>query len=150
MQSVLVIGFNEERSNQIKIARQVSADFESEDVRECKYVLVVSNQRIPVWLGEISTVSFSPEKSLQHATLSLSKVVFLEGAWDKVSVIIRGVDFNLGKAVNLDVDTLFAAGTALTQAEGESVPVLTAAEAVRRLAWTYGVQDDQVKVSIQF
>jgi hypothetical protein len=85
----------------------------------------------------------------KNVEISVSDVVMLEGAWTAVAPITRSVDISDARIINLDVNQLFGVGQRLTQ-DAVEVKALTAKEAKPRLAWTYGVPEENVKINIEF
>lgn len=77
-------------------------------------------------------------------------MTFLEGVWAEVSQLLRSTDVRHGKTIVLNVDPLIALGKTTNSNFEGSRGSLTAQEAVASLAWTYGVKEQQVKISIEF
>ncbi|WP_122575255.1 hypothetical protein [Pseudomonas viridiflava] len=149
MKTVFCLGYTDQVSNDLRSRRKVSFRLTDSDPLISDYVMIESNG-IPVWIAEVDAFSVPGGSFPKEVTLSLGAVTYLEGVWIEVSKILRSADVGHGKTIELDVDSLVALGKSNNSNSEGSRGSLTAQEAVASLAWTYGVKEQQVKISIEF
>lgn len=148
MGSVFVVGYNSNYSAELRAKRQLSVRLTTAEPISTQYVLV-AYQGIPVWLAEVESFSAPPGEFPKVVSINLGQIVYLEDEWSKVSQILPlDVDIAHGKIVSLDIDQFLILGDKLPIDDSPRGPTLSASDAKARLAWTYGVSEPQVKITI--
>ncbi|WLG53999.1 hypothetical protein PSH77_14960 [Pseudomonas extremorientalis] len=149
MKNVFCVGYTDQVSIELRSKRKITLRLTDSAPLISDYVLVESNG-IPIWIAEIDTFSVSGGTFPKEVVVSLGQVTLLEGVWSEVSQIVRNADIRHGKTIELNVDPLIAVGQSTNSSSEGSRGSLTAREAAASLAWTYGVKEQQVKISIEF
>jgi hypothetical protein len=147
VKKVLVVGHNADLSLELRAKRRLTVEFIGAELLANEFVVVVHNG-IPIWLAEIVSFSVPPGSPPKRLTLELGGVVLLEGKWVEASSYVPREQLSHGQNVHLDVAKLFEIGDPLGSKESPGHGALCAAEAKLRLAWTYGVKEGHVKISI--
>lgn len=149
MAAVLVIPYGEKVSLDIRSNKKVSFDVYGFDQLNVQHVLVVHDGRFPIWIAEISNFTIEARVEFpKKVTAELKKVAELEGK-PEIQSVFYNTDLPLWKTVSLDTQKLFGYGRlVLGKVEGDSAVPLTLADAATRLAWTYGVSESQISVTI--
>lgn len=81
-------------------------------------------------------------------TASLGRIASLFESWLKTAETIGNKSLVHAMINLLNVEALFKAGSLIASNAEEPFGSLTAKDATTRLAWTYGVEPSQVKISI--
>lgn len=148
MTEILVLDFTEDRSRELRSERRVTVRVNDVGPLVVEYVMIV-NRGIPVWIAKVDSFTVMSGPFPKDVSISLGEVAALEQSWAEVATIIRDVDIVHGETVSLNVMQLFGLGERWNSA-GSSLGTLTAKTAVSRLAWTYGVPEENVKIAIKF
>lgn len=148
MEETFVIDYTEEVARDLRSERGVTVRLTDPKPLEVGFVLI-ANRGIPVWIAKVDSFTMPNGTFPKEVTISVGEVAALEQLWTEVSSLVRGVDIEHGKIVALKVSNLFAIGEKSNMRA--STPVtLTAKAAIPRLAWTYGVTEANVKITIEF
>jgi len=154
MKNVVTIRYTQERSVELRGKREISftlseGEASIENLTLAGYLLIVDERQIPQWVAQISRFTITPGDHPKSVTASLGRTASLYGAWLEVAKIIQGKSLTHAKVELLDVEALFNVGNLIASNAGEPFDSLTAKDAATRLAWTYGVETSQVKISIE-
>lgn len=154
MKKVVTIRYTEKRSVELRAKRQVSFTISEdealiENLACAEYLLIADERRIPHWVAEINRFAITPGDYPRSITASLGRIASLSESWLEVAEIIRGKSLAHAKVELLDVEALFNVGNLIASNADEPFDSLTAKDAAARLAWTYGVEASQVKISIE-
>jgi hypothetical protein len=145
---VLVLGHSDQLSKELRAQRAINVQIVALEPMACEYVLVVHN-RIPVWFGKIDKFAVASGAFPKIANIQLEAVVSLEDNWPETASLIDLDRIETGKIVDFQVTPLFGIGKPLNSIDERVGGVLSVDEAATRLAWTYGVEKNQVKISIE-
>lgn len=148
MAKVLVLGYSDQNSKELRAQRAITVRVVGAEPLASEYVLIMDN-RIPVWIGKIDKFSASAGAFPKDSRISFEQVAFLGGNWPATASFVDADRIQLDRIVELQVDQLFEMGEHLTSIEERVGNVLTVGEAAARLAWTYGVPQHQIKISIE-
>ncbi|WP_124421286.1 hypothetical protein [Pseudomonas sp. CMR5c] len=148
MSEVFVVKYTAPVSDALRAGRKLAIRLSDPKPLEVGFVIVVDGG-IPIWIGKIDSFNVSTGKFPKDVEIFLSDLVLLEDAWSDVSPLVHSADLRSARFADLDVNHLFGLGARLTE-KGDTPGVLTATNAISRLAWTYGVPRENVKVSIEF
>jgi len=154
MKKVVTIRYTQERSVELRAKREVSftiseGEASIEDLALAEYLLIVDERQIPQWVAQINRFAITPGDYPKPVTASLGRTASLYEAWLDVAKIIQGKSLAHAKVELLDVEALFNVGNLIASNAEEPFDSLTAKDAATRLAWTYGVEASQVKISIE-
>jgi len=112
-------------------------------------VLLKDHNDIPQWIAEITRICVSPGDYPKEITVELGRIASLFQAWPAVAQITQGHRLTHPRTELLNVEALFNAGDITALNAIEPFGSLTAKDAAERLAWTYGVEAGQIKITIQ-
>lgn len=154
MKHVIPLQDSKKRSLEVRTKREISfviAEKEAnlEELSLAEYVVVINGPGTAQWIAKINRFVLSPGPYPKTITLSLDRVASLSEASFEVTEITQNNPLRHAKAALLDTEALFKAGTAISSDTPEPFVPLTFKDAATRLAWTYGVEANQVKISIQ-
>lgn len=149
MSKVFVVGYDNERSIELRAKRQLTLRLTSAEPLASEYI-IVANQGVPIWISEIESFTVPTGIFPKPITINFGKIVFLENDWNEVAGILRYMNEDLthGKIVSLDVKPLLSAGDKLPANDTPRQGSLSVDQAKARLAWTYGVEEAMVRISI--
>ncbi|KJZ64404.1 hypothetical protein [Pseudomonas fluorescens] len=155
MKKIITVNYTHARSIELRSKREISltiveGESSIEDLMLGEYVLIVNDRGIPHWVAQISRFVITSGDYPKTITASLGRIASLSEGWLEVSKIIRDKWLQHAKIELLDVEALFQVGNLLTSNVEKPFESLTAKDAATRLAWTYGVETSQVKISIEF
>lgn len=148
MTQIFVVRDSEKLCKELLAVRRLTLRLSDSKPLEAEYVILASG-RVPNWIAKVDSFTVLGGQFPKDAEISLSEVVCLSDAWTEVSELTRGLSIESSRLIDVDVVELLRLGKSLT-AEYSSAGVLTVADAVPRLAWTYGVPCENVKVAIEF
>ncbi|MGN0924738.1 hypothetical protein [Ectopseudomonas mendocina] len=149
MNKTLIVRHSDVISLELRAERKVSVQLAGADALEVGRVMVVNDNHVPVWIADIERFEIQPGGLKSPVTIRLARVVFLEGHWGEVSkIIVRYDDPEPGKIVLVDAEKLMRIGEDIEFTDSPQGGALTPGQAKTRLAWTYGVPESQVKISI--
>ncbi|WP_150296252.1 hypothetical protein [Pseudomonas extremaustralis] len=148
MAKVLVLGHSDQLSKELRAQRAITVQVAALEPMTSEYVLVVHN-RIPVWIAKIDKFVIQTGAFPKNANIQLEAVVCLDENWPETASHIDLDRIETGKVLDFQVSPLFGMGKALNSIDERIGGVLSVDEAATRLAWTYGVEKNQVKISIE-
>lgn len=150
MSQFFVVGETRERVDELLVKRQVTLEMRTSKPLEAEYLLIADTGRgVPSWAAKIRKCIVSPGPFPKDVSFVVGEMASLLGAWTEVSVAVRDHRIDDGALIELNSIQLVALGEPLN-APGPAPGVLTAQQALPRLAWTYGVPEEKVKISIEF
>lgn len=148
MTEVFVVRDSESLSRELLSLRRLTVRLSDSKPLEAEYVIVTSG-RSPNWIAKVERFTVSGGLFPKDVEISFNEVAYLGEVWNEALELTQGLDIENSRFIDVKVSELFRLGTSLNT-ESVSFGVLTVADAVPRLAWTYGVPDENVKVAIQF
>lgn len=148
MAKVLVLGHSDQLSKELRAQRAITVQVAALEPMTSEYVLVVHN-RIPVWIAKIDKFAIQTGAFPKIANIQLETVVSLDENWPEAASFIDFKQIETDKVCDLQVKPLFGMGKPLNAIDERTGGVLSVDEAAKRLAWTYGVKENQVKISIE-
>ncbi len=148
MKEVLVLDHTDVNSKELRAKRLVTVRIADGKPLTIDHIMI-AHRGIPVWIAKVDAFTVAGGPFPKDVKISLGEVALLEQSWNEVASVISGVNINHGTIVNLNVLQLFSLGESFTKAD-VSPGTLTAEDAALRLAWTYGVSKDNVKITIEF
>lgn len=157
MSKVVVVNHSNERSLELRAQRKVSFSISAGeadiiDILSAEHVVVVTSSGVPSFLGRVSDFRVSAGGAPKKITAEVEDLTDLWSGWTKVSQVIGDKSIVHAKTVELDTEELYSAGKKISSEEDDGEGrqnVLVAQDAAIRLAWTYGVEVSQVKISIE-
>lgn len=134
----------------ITSSREIHIDMEGYGGLSHKYILVLGDNEIPQWLLTVESYVVAPShEDRRSVKVILERAVSLWEAWPEIIKMLNTQDLRMRNEFHVDVDALIKLGVDVCG--GDDVPAqepLTAVAAAERLAWTYGVKPENVKISI--
>lgn len=134
----------------ITSSREIHIDMEGYGGLSHKYILVLGDNEIPQWLLTVENYVVAPShEDRRSVKVILERAVSLWEAWPEIIKMLNTQDLRMRNEFHVDVDALIKLGVDVCG--GHDVPAqepLTAVAATERLAWTYGVKTENVKISI--
>ncbi|MEE5149114.1 hypothetical protein V2J91_23755 [Pseudomonas alliivorans] len=149
LKNVFCWGYSDQVSNDLRSKRKITFRLTDSDPLISDYILIETNG-IPVWIAEVDAFSVPAGSFPKEVVVSLGQITLLDGVWNEVSQVLGHAHVQHGKTIKLNIDPIVALGKITNSNSEGSRGSLTAQEAAASLAWTYGVKEQQVKISIEF
>lgn len=148
MEKILVLEYTKEISHELRGERTVTVQLRDARSLEVGYIMIAGGG-VPVWIAKVDSFFMSGGPFPKKVKASLGEVTALEQSWSDVARLVEDVGIDHGKIIDLDIPKLLFIGKSLNLPSA-SPGTLTVQTAVPRLAWTYGVPEENVKIAIEF